>query len=73
MSDSPDRAGIPQVLRDTLNERKAWRKLLALLETLSTDPPVISDAQLRGEWDSFVSELTTSCESAAGLLIQVLV
>jgi len=73
LSHSPDRAGIPQALHNTLNERKAWRELLALLENLADEPSVISDAQLRGEWDAFVPTLTTSCESAAGILIQILV
>jgi len=73
LSDSADPAGIPQSLRDTLSGRKAWMELLALLEALPADPPVISDAQLQAEWDAFMPSLTTSCKSAAGILIQILV
>jgi len=73
MMQLPDRAGIPLPLRETLSGRKVWQELLALLEALPVDPPVISDAQLRAEWDAFVPTLTTSCEAAAGILIQILV
>jgi len=70
---TPDRAGIPQSLCDTLGGRRSWMELLALLEQLPAEPPQVSDAQLRAGWDDFVPTLTTSCEAAGGILGQVLV
>jgi len=66
-------SAIPQALRDRLGQFKRWQAMLSLLEALEVDTPDISDAQIHAEWDAFGVTLTTCCESAAELMIEVLV